>query len=153
MAGDGAAKPGHIVISKTSAQTVSVTALQNDAELLFSIGTSERWVWEMQLHTVQPSNDGGLIANWTLPANSAMVMWSEQTGASAGSTELYTSATGTPITHGRGGLSVNTNYRLRGTIVTSGTSGTAQFMWSEGATANVTGVIMTSGSWLMAHKV
>ena len=153
MAGDGAAKPGHIVISKTSAQTVSVTALQNDAELLFSVGTSERWAFDMHLRTIQPSNDGGLIIGWTLPANAAIVMWGEQTGVSGDLVPHYATTTGAASAFTRAGLTGNTNYHVYGTIISSGTSGTAQFMWSEGATANVTGVIVSSGAWLMAHKV
>lgn len=147
------------VISKpaiTSRQ--STTNPTNDPDLLFSVGTNQRWFVEVYLVLTATSINPGYKFKWSLPAG-ATVTWGAASGFDAATQQWTVRNTGTPqqLLVAASTMTVTSLNQtgagiLLATITTAGTAGTVNFQWAQ-ATSFANDVGLDAGSLLRTTRL
>lgn len=150
-----------VTIRKPANETVtSSTTLQDDDHFAFAVAANSVYTLESYIiYTGAADPLGGLKMQFTGPAGSVMT-WTNF-GVNHGSASPITLVTynvvaealtaGAPRAVGTNGAVVMT-CQPKGTVITSGTSGTLQFRWAQQA-SDVTATLIGGNSWMRLAKV
>ncbi len=148
-----------VVIRKPANETVtSSTTLQNDDHFAFSVAANAVYTLESYIiYTGAAEPAGGLKMQFTGPAGASMTWTNFGVNQAISPTLLSYNvvaeslAAGAPRTVGTNSGTAMTCHPT-GTLVTSGTSGTLQFLWAQGA-SNATGTVIQANSWMRLTKI
>ncbi|WP_328494096.1 hypothetical protein OHS59_16175 [Streptomyces sp. NBC_00414] len=123
---------------KTGDESVTSNAtVQNDDELVVSVAANATYLVEVV--AVWTNGGGGFRADFLGPTGATMV-WTDNDGAGV-------QAIGTDVT-----FSATTGTSMRGTLITSGTSGTLQFRWAQN-TSNAGATVLKAGCSMYLRRV
>lgn len=163
-AGDGAlALSNHKVVTKTVAQAASATGLSSDNAFSFAITGTASEVWAVDIHAHVAAGGGATSTNtfkfkWNVPASAAVqtqgiftMLPLNTSGLGNVGAYINGTASGSMQTFA-GTLASGFLWDFHAVIAAQGTSGTVQFLWGIG-TAYAAGWTMTSGSYLVAHRL
>jgi len=136
-----------VAIHKTADESVtSSAALQDDNDLLFSIGASETWAF-LIIGSVTYGTTGLFKYDFSVPSGA-----SGRTFSSAdGSAGFANSAIGTPVSFS-GSAQTNSLITISGYVVNSSTPGTVRLQWAQAA-SNGTASTLKQATILIATKI
>lgn len=151
------AAAGATVVRKAAAESVVSSATrQNDDELLFAVGASESWVFEMLL-VMDGVTGGDFSMAFTAPAGASGAYGTIGLGTPVTSIAdpprvQYASLTSGSTDHGTIAFGTQSVVFVRGTVVTAAAAGNVQLQWAQ-HTSNATATRLLAGSYLVARKV
>lgn len=145
-------------VRKTGDESVtSSTALQDDDELLFAIGTSGTWIFKFHL-AYSAGTTGDIKIAFNVPASATgRYMTNALVSTAASASGSFVTWTTTDLTDtgaaGFGGPGATDGHMMVEVIVVSGgTGGNVVLRWAQN-TSNGTATIVRANSYLTAHKV
>lgn len=145
--------PNYIVCASDESDTDNT--FHSDAELLFSVGTSQIWLVEVLLYVQSgASATPDIKVTWAIPASAtvSMAVLGELTTSTA-LTEGGTFQETSPSSFGRGVDANATNLvHVWTTLRTAGTGGTMQFQWAQNTT-NATATVRKADSWMRYTRI
>lgn len=141
---------GTVRLSKAANETVNnSTTLQNDDDILFSIGANEVWIFHMIFRgALKAASD--LKMDWSLPSGASKAWqytaWRSGVGWADG--EQGTGQFAVLV-------SVNDNYIIRasGKLTNGATAGTAQFQWAQNTAAVEDTILVGTQFIFLAHRL
>jgi len=143
---------------KASDQTVTVTTLTNDTDLVVPVLANEVWMIDTYL-LIDSNATADFKCTWTVPAGATMkwapvsyvagtIWWMTSTGAS---TTALLNATDVDTSYQSLSAGNINGINIKSIAVIGGTAGNVQFQWAQvAASANT---ILKAGSCLIAHRV
>ena len=157
-AGDGALALSNIIARrKTVAQTVTTTSPTSDNAFSLTIAGTASEIWSIDIYAyfsrVGAASGNNLQFKWNVPASGVQYTHVTLAGVYPGSSEdtrMYFTgtATGGPLSM----VATGSLMHMHTLAVAQGTSGTFQLLWSE-TVNDTTGVTMTTGSYMIAHRI
>jgi len=140
-------------VFKSADETVNNSAaLQNDDELLFAVGTAEKWIFQIILY-VNSGTGADIKCAITLPANATM-NWSVAPAyfepGGVATIPVVVTASGTSL--GIGCNAAETGVVIFGSVESTDTGGNVQLQWAQ-ESATEADLIVKEGSHLLAHAV
>ncbi|KKM26367.1 hypothetical protein LCGC14_1585490 [marine sediment metagenome] len=151
---EGSFHTGQVIVLKTSNETIiSDTTLQNDDELLFTIGANETWVFEFFV-VWRAHVDGDIKFTITVPSGAAG-QWvvSQQVGASSNEpTYRGNTSFGTAIAILVDATSVRRGAHIWGAVRNGATPGDITLQWAQNSSSG-TGTIVFADSWMRATQI
>lgn len=149
------------IVVKASDESVANDTLQNDDELLLTVGTNEVWIFDLVLFVNSgTSNAPDIKWDFTLPA-SATIKYGVQ-GLSSASTAInaaqFIFGVETASVVGSAGVLTTATIEtmpvfITGTIRTAGTAGTVQFRWAQLVTTGGSPTVVRADSYWKAYRV
>jgi hypothetical protein len=147
-----------VYVRKTANESVTnSTTLQNDDELLLSVEANA--TYEMRAFLIfTAGTTGDLKYGWTAPAGATMDwnMGGEESTIGVPTGMAYWAANSIGGTDVAAGMTVSSTVviaRPEGLLRVSGTAGTFQLQWAQGAADAGTATTVKTGSWLMLRRL
>jgi hypothetical protein len=148
--------PALFIRKPANESVTSSTALQNDDDFAFAVAANAVYVLDdsLLLYNGAAAGAGDLKMQFTGPAGSTFV-WTNFGANTAGSSQYNVV---TEVLAAGAPRAVPTNFGTqmscapKGTLVTSGTSGTLQFKWAQN-TSSATATVVNINSWMRLKRV
>jgi len=146
-------------VAKTADQSVtSSTALANDTHLLYAIGATGTYIFDVHLFATSAANAAGdLSVGFTFPTgtlhfgvnglNNTLASGSSTPGEHAGTLSATSGTTSLPL-----GLSTATTYQTVHGILIATATGTLRLQWAQFA-SNANASTLKSGSHMLVRQV
>jgi hypothetical protein len=149
-----------VFIRKPSNESVtSSITLQDDNDFAFAVAANSVYILESYLIYTGAidggTGAGGMRMQFTGPAGAAMT-WTNFGGNTVGGVTAYNVVAESLTAGAPRAVPTNAGTAMtcqpKGTLVTSGTSGTLQFRWAQGST-NATATVLQANSWMKLTKI
>ena len=141
------------VVRKTEDISIASDAtVNNDADLAFSVGANESWVFEVFL-SYDSATDSDLTVAFTASAAVSSLRWGA-VGLNTSATLVQQNATGsgTELDFGGEGVGTDSTLLIRGSVEDSGNAVTVTLQWAQESSKG-TNTTVHENSHLLAHKV
>jgi hypothetical protein len=123
-------------IIKASNETVNNGGVQDDADFLFAIAASEKWLVQLFLIVTSVSTTSDFVCGFTLPASCTMYFGRTAGGGGVGWSSAATTGSPAALSVAGGTVAVGSDNLTYGVTITaiitnSTNAGTVQFQWGQ----------------------